>query len=448
MLWKRILSCVVLTAVAAVAQTGSAPTKKPLEPAAAASVEKKENAEKTVARPKSFDLGAMDKSVDPCQDFYQYACGNWRKNNPIPSDQSRWGRFNELADYNRQFLHNILEKVSANDPKRTDVQQKIGDMYQSCMDEATVNKKGSTPLKPELDRIAAITTKDQLVDTVAYLQSVGVQAMFNFGAQPDLHNASMQIANVAQGGLGLPDRDYYSDTDAKSQETRQKYLEHVAKMFVLLGDDEAAAKKEAQAVMDIETKLADAAFKRVQMRDPKNRDHKMKVCELEALAPDFKFDRFFTATGAPGFTEVNVVPPDFFQKVNGVVDSVSVADWKTYLRWHAVRAAAPTLSDPFVRENFAFYGQYLNGQKELQPRWKRCVQITDGLLGEALGQPYVAATFGAGWQAAHVEDGERAGNIAGRGYSGPGLDDARNQKAGDGKTPRHHQQNRLPGHLA
>ena len=356
-------------------------------------MEKTESTEKTVPRPKSYDLGAMDKSVDPCQDFYQYACGTWRKNNPIPSDQSRWGRFNELADYNRQFLHNILEKACRQQSQATPVEQKIGDMYQSCMDEATVNKNGSAPLKPELDRIAAITNKDQLVETIAYLQSLGVQAVFGFGASPDLHNASMQIANIAQGGLGLPDRDYYSDTDAKSQETREKYLEHVAKMFVLLGDDEAAAKKEAQAVMDIETKLADAAFKRVQMRDPKNRDHKMKVTELEALAPNFKFDRYFSSTSAPSFTEVNVVPPDFFQKVNGVVDSVPVADWKTYLRWHAVRAAAPTLSDPFVRENFAFYGQYLNGQKELQPRWKRCVQMTDGLLGEALGQPYVDGHF-------------------------------------------------------
>src|SRR5689334_14714548 len=217
MLWRRSLVCVVLGTVTALAQTGGTAGRKAVDGVApgAAQPAVADN-EKVIARPKSFDLNAMDKTVDPCEDFYQYACGTWRKNNPIPSDQSRWGRFNELADYNRQFLHDILEKYSANNPKRTDVQQKIGDMYQSCMDETTVNKKGSTPLKPELDRIAAITTKDQLVDAVAYLQSMGVQAIFNFGSSPDLHNASMEVANVSQGGLGLPDRDYYSDTDAKS----------------------------------------------------------------------------------------------------------------------------------------------------------------------------------------------------------------------------------------
>ncbi len=398
---RKALLFILLGALAAGAQTdgsGGVKATKGKQAAAknpnTAGQSAASSSDKPVSRPKSFDLSAMDKSVDPCEDFYQYACGTWRKNNPIPSDQARWGRFNELAEYNRQFLHNILEKDSANDPKRTPVAQKIGDMYQSCMDESSVNAKGSSPLKPELDRIAAITSKDQLIEALAYLHSMGVSALFNFGASSDLHNASMEIANVGQGGLGLPDRDYYLDDDTKSQETRQKYLEHMSRMFVLLGDDQAAAQKEAQAVMNIESKLADAAFKRVMMRDPKNRDHKMKVAELETLAPNFKFDRFFVASGAPSFTEVNVAPPDFFQKVNGVIDTVPLDDWKTYLRWHLAHAAAPSLSDPFVNENFSFYGQYLNGQKELQPRWKRCVQVTDGLLGEALGQPYVQETFG------------------------------------------------------
>src|SRR6476469_965288 len=288
MFWKRALLCIILGATA-IAQNGGAPGKKTAkEPAAAASKTGTSAAatdEKTAPRPKSYDLDAMDKSVDPCTDFYEYACGTWRKKNPIPSDQARWGRFNELAEYNRQTLHQILEKDSANNPNRTPVQQKIGDMYQSCMDESAVNKKGKAPLKPELDRIAAISNKDQLIDAIAYLQNMGVPALFGFSSQPDLHNASVEIAGVAQGGLGLPDRDYYLNPDAKSKETREKYLEHLATTFTLLGDSAEASKKEAQAVMDIETKLAEAAYERVKMRDPKNRDHKMKVSELAALAP-------------------------------------------------------------------------------------------------------------------------------------------------------------------
>lgn len=355
---------------------------------------------KQVSRPKSFDLSAMDKTANPCEDFYQYACGTWRKNNPIPSDQARWGRFNELAEYNRQVLHEILEKAAVASSKRDANTQKIGDFYSACMNEPAVNSKGSAPLKPLLDRIAAISSKDQLIDTVAYLNLQGGGpggggALFGFGAQPDLHDASVEVAQVVQGGLGLPDRDYYIKDDAKSQETRTKYQEHLARMFKLLGDDDATAQKEAQAVVKIETQLADAAFERVKMRDPKTRDHKMSVSDLAKLAPNFEFQRYFQAVGGPSFTEVNVVPPDFFQKVNGTIDSVSLDDWKSYLRSHAARAAAPFLSDAFVQENFDFYSRYLNGQKELQPRWKRCVQLTDRLLGEILGKPYVAETFGA-----------------------------------------------------
>ena len=398
MFWKQTLAVVVLAVVGAAGQSAHNTGQKSSNagPSATATNSAGQAAQsKPATRPKSFDLSAMDKSVDPCEDFFQYACGNWRKNNPIPSDQARWGRFNELAEYNRQVLHDILEKAAANDPKRSPIMQKVGDYYATCMDEKTVNEKGAAPLKSEMDRIAAIKTKDQVIDTVAYLHSLGVQALFGFGSQPDLHNASTEIANVSQGGLGLPDRDYYIADDPKSQETRQKYQEHISRMLHLLGDDEATAQKEAQTIMGIETRLAKAAMERVKMRNPQNRDHKMTVAELGTLAPNFQFQRFFAASGSPSFNEVNVVPPDFFQQVNGAINDVPVDDWKTYLRWHAVRAAAPNLSDPFVQENFDFTGRYLNGQKELQARWKRCTQQTDVLLGEALGQPYVQQTFGA-----------------------------------------------------
>ncbi|HEY6249873.1 MAG TPA: M13 family metallopeptidase [Candidatus Angelobacter sp.] len=384
MFWKKIAAMMFLGMIAAMAQSPSSGASSSAD-----------TTSKPVSRPKSFDLSAMDKTVNPCEDFYEYACGTWRKNNPIPADQSRWGRFNELAEYNRQLLHEILEKASANHAKRDPITQKIGDMYASCMDEKSVNSKGSDPLKPLLDRIAAISDKDQLIDTIAFLHANGINALFGFGAQPDLHNASIEMAGVFQGGIGLPDRDYYIKDDAKSQETREKYVVHVTNMLKLLGDDPAAAQKEAQTTMDIETKLAQAAFDRVTMRDPRTRDHKMSVQDLATQAPSFQFARFFASSGAPSFTEVNVVPPDFFQKVSGSFDSIPLDNWKTYLRWHVVHAAAPGLSEPFVQENFSFYGKFLNGAKELQVRWKRCVQTTDQLLGEALGQPYVNETFGA-----------------------------------------------------
>jgi putative endopeptidase len=395
MLWKKALAVISLGIFSLVIRTAPASAQKPAHAAPKAKAAKPAPASKPVLCPKAFDLSAMDRTVDPCDDFFEYSCGRWRKDNPIPPDQARWGRFNELAEYNRQILHEILEKASAKSAKRGLITRKIGDFYQACMNEEAANTKSAAPLKPILARIAAISSRDQLVDAIAYLHSQGVGVLFGFSSQPDLHDASLEVANIGQGGLGLPDRDYYLNQDAHSQDTRQKYVQHLTNMFVLLGDDASAAAKEAQSVMQIETKLADASFERTKMRDPKNRDHKMKVSDLAALAPNFEFERYFQATTAPSFAEVNVVPPDFFQKVNAAIDSFSLDDWKSYLRSHSARAAAPHLSDAFVQENFSFYGRFLSGQQELQARWKRCVQLTDNLLGEALGQPYVAKTFGA-----------------------------------------------------
>ncbi len=344
-------------------------------------------------QPQLFDLNALDRTVDPCEDFYEYACGTWRKDNPIPSDQVFWARYNQLAEYNRGVLHKILEQAAVVAPGRMTAAKTVGDFYSSCMDEKAADERGYGPLKPELKRIAAISSRGQLVEAVAHLHSIGVTALFEFGAQPDLHDATAEMAAIFQGGLGLPDRDYYINQDEKSRETRARYLAHIATMLKLAGDTPAAAEKEAAAVMDIETKLAEAAFERVKMRDPKNRDHKMKVDALAALAPGLLFPQFFKAAGAPAFAEVNVAPPDFFQKLNAAMGAVPLDGWKAYLKWHLIQANAAFLSAAFVNEDFEFERHYLNGQREIEPRWKICVSAADRLLGQALGRVYVEQAF-------------------------------------------------------
>jgi putative endopeptidase len=341
-----------------------------------------------------FDLNNLDRSVDPCVDFYKFACGGWMARNPIPSDQTRWGQFNELIENNNAVLRDILEKDAKPDPKRNAIQQKVGDLYASCMDEAGVNKQGAQPIQPLLNHIDSIKTAKDVIDTIAYLHGQGIHSLFNFDSGPDMHDAKMTIAYVDQGGLGLPDRDYYLKDDDKSKETREKYLAHVQKMLELSGVDAKASATGATKIMEIETALAKASMARAERRVPKNRDHRMTMKELETLAPNFQFASYFAEVKGPAFDALNVTNPNFFKEVNSLVASVPVADWKTYMRWHVVQANAPWLSDPFVQEDFAFNGQYLNGQKEIKARWKRCVALVDGDLGEALGQEYVAQTFG------------------------------------------------------
>lgn len=347
-------------------------------------------------KPISFDLSSIDKTADPCTNFYQYACGNWVKNNPIPSDQVRWGRFNELGDRNTYLLYSELK--SASDAPKSPLQKKYGDYFSACMNVDLVDKLGARPIEAELALIDKLDSPRHLAALNLELEhKFGDGQLFNLGVQQDQKDSTLQILGTGQGGLSLPDRDYYLTDDDRSKKLRDQYVAHVTKMFVLLGDTPGKAAEEAADVMRIEVALATGSMPRVEMRDPAKRYHIMTIAEISALSPDYNWKQFLDGidarSGVARAATLNVSSPGYVKAANAELETESLSAIKSYLRWHALHGAAPYLAKPFEEENFAFFNQTLVGQKEEQPRWKRCTRLTDQALGEAVGQDWVKQYF-------------------------------------------------------
>ena len=340
-----------------------------------------------------FSSANLDKTCKPCDDFYQFAMGGWMKNNPIPADRAAWSTSAELQEKNLAELRQIAESAADAKSARSSNVQKVGDFYASCMDTTAIESAGTKPLTETLAAIDAMADRGALLAEIARLHNDGVQAVFDFSSTQDFADSTKVIGDADQGGLGLPDRDYYTRDDDRSKQLRTDYVGHVAKMFQLAGDPAEKASTEAQTVMNTETALAKASMTRVQLRDPQAVYHKLTLAQLTDLTPDFPWPSFFAAVGHPSLTETNVGQPDFFKEMNRQLNSTSLSDWKIYLRWHVLHDYAPALTDAFVQENFNFYGKRLSGTAELQSRWKRCVQSVNRNIGEALGQMYVEKYF-------------------------------------------------------
>jgi putative endopeptidase len=347
----------------------------------------------TLAQSKGFDTKRMDTSADACNDFFEYANGTWLRTTEIPASESRWGSFNILANNNNAMLREVLDAAAKKKSPAGSDAQLIGDFYTSCMDEAAIERSGISPLKPYLDQIAGVKTPDDVERQIAALHSAGLPAVFSFGAGADLKDSNAVLVNAGQAGLSLPNRDYYTNTDEKSVEIRTKFVEHVANMFKLMGESPEVAASNAATVLEFQTRLAKASLTPVERRNPDNNYNKVTLASAAELTPNFSWTEYMSARSVPAVTEMNVAPPKFFAEFNTMLKDVPVDTWKTYMRWMAVNSAAPMLSRAFFDENFSFFGRYLSGQKEPQPRWKRCVQATNSNLGEALGMEYARRAF-------------------------------------------------------
>ena len=351
-----------------------------------------------------FDPNLVDKTLDPCNDFYKYSCSKWMTANPIPPDQVYWSTGSGLELWNENLLRETLEAASKDDPKRSAVQQKIGDYWAACMDESGIDAAGLKPLQPELERIAALKSKEDITLEIARLQHLFPGAwqqgdnesnspFFGFTGQPDYDDASKVVAQIDQAGLSLPNRDYYLKTDDKSKELLDKYRAHVQKMFVLAGEPETQAAADAGTVITLETAMAHAQMDNVKRRDPKNVNNKMTLAEVRALTPSINWDEYLKAVKAPAADHYIVTAPDFFRAEEKLLIEHSLDDWKTYMRWQVIHRSAPYMNKEFVDENFDFFARTLAGAQTQQPRWRRCVRAADRDLGDALGQAYVDRAF-------------------------------------------------------
>ncbi len=396
--WKNISLSLLLAAGCAEpppppAKTAAAPPAAPAAPAPAPAQPKEEALQMSLADV-GIDGTALNPSADPCSDFYEYACGGWVQKTEIPADKSRWNRsFSVISENNKEDLHQILEGA-AKDTSGDPVLTKIGAYYAACMDEAAVEKAGVEPLRPLQKQIAKVKDTKSLGQVLIALHEVQVPVVFGVGAEQDFKNATQVIGDLDQGGLGLPDRDYYTKDDDRSKDIRAKYVEHVAKMFELAGKKAKDAKKAAADVMTLETALAKKSMTRVERRDPEAVYHRMDRAGLKKLTPHFPWDDYWKALGQPDVNDFNVSSLDFFRGFDVLMVETKPAVWKSYLEWTLIRDAAPTLPKKFEDQSFKM-AQVLTGQKQIEERWKRCVAATDGALGELLAQPYVRQRFGA-----------------------------------------------------
>ncbi len=340
-----------------------------------------------------FSLSNLDRSCKPCDNFYEFAMGSWMKANPIPPQYSTWGTFMQLRDNNLTAMRTLLEAAAEAHAPAGSNEQKIGDFYASCMDTAAIETAGLGPMAGELHVIDGISDRKSLDAAIAKLQQQGAGVLFRFSSGQDIKDSARMVAQASQGGLGMPDRDYYFRDDEKSKQLRVDYERHVAKMFALAGDAPDQAAAEAKTVMTIETALAKASRTRVELRDPEKNYHLLALADMNTLTPDWPWENYLQEVGSPAVEQVNIRQPEFFKAMNEQLASVALPDWKVYLRWHVLHASAPGLPERFVNENFDFYDRKLTGTKEILPRWKRCVQSTDRNLGEALGQVYVDKYF-------------------------------------------------------